>query len=391
MSAKINIQEILAISEQQSVFKISPFPTSKSEILIHIDGNLVSFNDYSLNPETYSVILSDTAKTKVHINSIVSFATIVNTPDIVEDENEDNNSNITIYKGGFVNSQIRAKTITHENIKNGTINAKNINVTDPTYGMVTRLIPGPGIKITSQAGSPTGAGVCIIESIAGVQIDEVSTALDELRLNFIYLRDDIYGLTNNITNNNVTFNGTKTFNNQITFNNKIILNNGLIFANQKEDGQFYNGTASPTNSTLLNYDGFFRATKVYNAVFNDIAECMPSDGTLQPGDFAMVDPNYPTFRLTRYVHTIENMAYFMGIISVEPGFIVGENPAYEHPVYLILKGMVDIPFSKLSESFDIDQFKIGDDLMIARDRSYVKHIGKIIEINHEKQTIKVFV
>jgi len=41
------------------------------------------------------------------------------------------------------------------------------------------------------------------------------------------------------------------------------------------NGRFYSGTVDPTDTTRLNYNGYFYATRVYNAVYNDIAEFMP--------------------------------------------------------------------------------------------------------------------
>lgn len=38
-------------------------------------------------------------------------------------------------------------------------------------------------------------------------------------------------------------------------------------------GALYGGTTAPTGTTRLNYSGYFYATRVYNAVYNDIAEC----------------------------------------------------------------------------------------------------------------------
>lgn len=40
----------------------------------------------------------------------------------------------------------------------------------------------------------------------------------------------------------------------------------------KADAYLYAGTTDPTNTTRLNYDGYFYATRVYNAVWNDIAD-----------------------------------------------------------------------------------------------------------------------
>jgi hypothetical protein len=42
--------------------------------------------------------------------------------------------------------------------------------------------------------------------------------------------------------------------------------------NNIKQGWFYSGTTAPSNSNRLNYDGYFYATRVYNAVYNDIAD-----------------------------------------------------------------------------------------------------------------------
>lgn len=39
------------------------------------------------------------------------------------------------------------------------------------------------------------------------------------------------------------------------------------------EGALYGGSTAPTGTTRLNYSGYFYATRVYNAVYNDIAEC----------------------------------------------------------------------------------------------------------------------
>jgi hypothetical protein len=49
--------------------------------------------------------------------------------------------------------------------------------------------------------------------------------------------------------------------------NKIKLN-----GETKADGYLYAGITDPTNVTRLNYDGYFYATRVYNAVYNDMAD-----------------------------------------------------------------------------------------------------------------------
>jgi hypothetical protein len=48
-------------------------------------------------------------------------------------------------------------------------------------------------------------------------------------------------------------------------------------------GNIYAGTAEPTNSTRLNYDGYLYATRVYNAYLNDIADFQMVIGEQIPG------------------------------------------------------------------------------------------------------------
>jgi len=70
----------------------------------------------------------------------------------------------------------------------------------------------------------------------------------------------------------------------------ILMSTGSIKINgtTKTAGAFYTGTANPTNSNRLNYDGYFYATKVYNAVFNDIAEFMKAAEKSQPGNVMII-------------------------------------------------------------------------------------------------------
>lgn len=51
----------------------------------------------------------------------------------------------------------------------------------------------------------------------------------------------------------------------------------------RTDGYLYAGSTDPVNSTRLNYDGYFYATRVYNAVWNDIADFQDLADNLVPG------------------------------------------------------------------------------------------------------------
>lgn len=47
-------------------------------------------------------------------------------------------------------------------------------------------------------------------------------------------------------------------------------------------------------------DGRFISWRIYNYVYNDVAEQMPSDGSLKPKDIAMVDIDSDTFRVCKW-------------------------------------------------------------------------------------------
>jgi len=80
-----------------------------------------------------------------------------------------------------------------------------------------------------------------------------------------------------------------------------------ISGTTKTDGYFYAGTTDPTNSTRLNYDGYFYATKVYNAVYNDIADFQPVDDEVVYGK---------VYRLTKSGAKICTERCQLGVIGV---------------------------------------------------------------------------
>ena len=117
------------------------------------------------------------------------------------------------------------------------------------------------------------------------------------------------------------------------------------------NARIWNSTATAPDRTCST-NGRFISGKVYNLVYNDIAEQMPSDGSLAVGDIAMVDLTSSTYRVTRYDG--QHTDAIIGIVSGDPGFAVGVNPEYEHPVFIALKGMIwlIVPYPAL--------FKPGD-------------------------------
>jgi len=80
-----------------------------------------------------------------------------------------------------------------------------------------------------------------------------------------------------------------------------------ISGTTKTNGYLYAGSTSPTNSTRLNYDGYFYATKVYNAVYNDIADFQKIDDDIIYGK---------VYRLTENGAKICNERCQLGVIGV---------------------------------------------------------------------------
>jgi len=160
-------------------------------------------------------------------------------------------------------------------------------------------------------------------------------------------------------------------------------------------GLFEYGTSTgiPSTFSTINSSTNFISGRVFNAIWNDIAEQVPSDGTLKPGDLAFVDIMHHSFRVTAWQGVADA---FVGVVSKNPGFIVGVNKKYKHPVFVGMKGQLDVNVQ------DTKKFHVGRRLYFTRDGilkdsiemfqheiEYSKLIGVIIE-KHEHH-LKIFV
>lgn len=87
------------------------------------------------------------------------------------------------------------------------------------------------------------------------------------------------------------------------------------------DSKFHYDNATPTGETRLNYNGYFYATRVYNAVYNDYAEYFEKgDKTVEPGDVIVCSEDNDN----EYVKS--NGAYnklVVGVCSDSYGHILG--------------------------------------------------------------------
>lgn len=150
-------------------------------------------------------------------------------------------------------------------------------------------------------------------------------------------------------------------------------------------------------------NGRFISGRVYNNLWNDIAECVPSDGTVDVREIAMVDFNSSNFQVTKYDN--KSTDAIVGIISSDPGMIVGYNRNYKDLRYVALKGMI---WLNLFPEFN--DYRLGDTVCIYRSEMFVRRklfsvlnifrirrlfghkvLGTIIKIDKPNNRIKLFV
>lgn len=154
-----------------------------------------------------------------------------------------------------------------------------------------------------------------------------------------------------------------------------------------------------TNATpdyMPSTDGRISSGKIYNAVWNDIAETVPSDGRCPECGLLQVDLSCEYFRVKRYDGDFDAI---VGIRSMEPGYIVGWNDQYVNPVFVGLKGML---WFDITDWAYLDSSLKGKRLYFTRDgrvvfgeavRSYspfdVYCLGTVIAVEGKK--VKLFV
>jgi hypothetical protein len=85
----------------------------------------------------------------------------------------------------------------------------------------------------------------------------------------------------------------------------------------KEAGTLYGGTSTPDSTVRLNYDGYFYATRIYNAVYYDYAEKFEVDGERIYGRIYTVNPDTGHLILTNKNHQKP-----IGISSNSYGFLL---------------------------------------------------------------------
>ena len=101
-----------------------------------------------------------------------------------------------------------------------------------------------------------------------------------------------------------------------------------IGGSYKSAGYFYTGTTTPTNANRLNYDGYFYATRVYNAIYNDIVDFIDYDGE----DEIEYGKVYKRNQNGDIVLTDKFADDFLGIASDTYGFSMGVSSNKQIPI-----------------------------------------------------------
>lgn len=133
---------------------------------------------------------------------------------------------------------------------------------------------------------------------------------------------------------------------------------------------FYTGTTAPTATTRLNVDGYLYATKVYNAVFNDLAEFMlVAEDNLEPGQILIWDEEKGGLTTSG----TEADKRIVGVYSDSYGFALGGNEEDEDKVPIGISGRVWVKVRTKVSS--------GDGLIVSGDNGYAK-AGEDNQVNH---------
>jgi len=158
----------------------------------------------------------------------------------------------------------------------------------------------------------------------------------------------------------------------------------------------YTGTTNPTSSTRVNVNGYLYATRMYNAVYNDYAECF--DTTIHYNDCK-----------NRIIEFNNGKAYLaeaesdkvIGIVSDTYGFILyGSEESIKEglKVPVGMAGTLKVDSETKVSINDINKFIISGiegKARVIEKNDIVNHfgciVGKIIDIDEEKNQYKVII
>jgi len=165
----------------------------------------------------------------------------------------------------------------------------------------------------------------------------------------------------------------------------------------KTPAALYGGTTDPSATTRLNYDGYLYATRIYNSVYNDYAECFETLGNIIPYNRIVQLANKGNIELAQYKnHKI------IGVVSNTYGFVLhGNEEEIQNNIKLpiAMAGTVfvdaDEEFLYLAEVCDFiicSKNGFAKPIKINEIKDYAGYIvGKIINIDYQKKQYKILV
>jgi len=163
---------------------------------------------------------------------------------------------------------------------------------------------------------------------------------------------------------------------QTALDSKLSTTGKAADANKVDGIDFYTGTTAPTGTTRLNMQGYFYATRVYNAVYNDLAEFMyvADNENPEPGD-VMINTDDGL-----RVSSIELDKKVVGVYSDTYGYALGADDT-DNKIPIGISGRV------LVKIYNTDNMEPGDLLVTSNNKgyamidnsinSYGKTIGKL--------------
>lgn len=123
-----------------------------------------------------------------------------------------------------------------------------------------------------------------------------------------------------------------------------VKNGGLEFGTTREAGKFYRASDAPVSTTELKYDGYFTATRIYNAVFNDYAEYFEKEDSSETIEYGHVVSLGENGGFTKSKEAYDSNV--VGVVSNEYAFCIGgegkEKTELEKYLPLGLAGRVNV-------------------------------------------------